>query len=84
VWVQHSLPGENLTVKWKVMDASGRVLANGQQWQESAQAKMTVIDWDGRSSSGADLQGGIYFYQVLLLTEDGLEAKVGGKFMKAQ
>jgi hypothetical protein len=45
---------------------------------------MTVIDWDGRSSSGADLQGGVYFYQVLLLTEDGLEAKVGGKFVKAQ
>jgi hypothetical protein len=84
VWVQHSLPGENLTVKWKVMDASGRVLADGQQWQESAQAKMTVIDWDGKSSSGADLQGGVYFYQVLLLTEDGLEAKVGGKFVKAQ
>ena len=84
VWVQHTLPGENLTAKWKILDAQGRVLQQGETFHESAPAKMTVIDWDGRSSSGAEIQGGVFFYQVVLVTEDGLENQVGGKFVKAQ
>jgi hypothetical protein len=45
---------------------------------------MTVIDWDGRTQNGAEIYGGVYFYQLLVLTEDGLENQVGGKFVKSQ
>lgn len=84
VWVQHTLPGENITARWKITDAQGRVVDQGETFHESAQAKLTVIDWNGTSSSGAQLQGGVFFYQVILITEDGLENQVGGKFVKAQ
>lgn len=84
VWVQHTLPGENLTVKWKIMDAQGRVIADGDSFHESAPAKLTVIDWDGKTQNGAEIQGGVFFYQVIVLTEDGLENTVGGKFVKSQ
>lgn len=84
VWVEHTLPGENLTVRWKILDASGRELAGEQVWKESAEAKMTVIDWDGKGSFGQALNAGIYFYQIVIITEDGLENRVGGKLVKAQ
>jgi len=84
VSVQHTLPGENITAKWSLMDAQGRVVHQGETFHESAPAKMVVIDWDGRTSGGAELQGGVFFYQVILLTEDGLENQVGGKFVKVQ
>ncbi|MBM3937857.1 MAG: hypothetical protein FJ333_04275, partial [Sphingomonadales bacterium] len=84
VSVQHTLPGENITARWSLMDAQGRVVRQGETFHESAPAKMVVIDWDGKTSSGAELQGGVFFYQVILLTEDGLENQVGGKFVKVQ
>jgi hypothetical protein len=84
VWIQHTLPGENLTVKWKILDAQGRLIREGESFHESAPAKMTVIDWDGRTQNGAEIYGGVYFYQLLVLTEDGLENQVGGKFVKSQ
>jgi hypothetical protein len=43
-----------------------------------------VIDWDGKTQNGAEIQGGVFFYQVIVLTEDGLENTVGGKFVKSQ
>jgi flagellar hook assembly protein FlgD len=84
VWIQHTLPGENLTVKWKILDAQGRLIREGESFHESAPAKMTVIDWDGSTQNGAEIYGGVYFYQLLVLTEDGLENQVGGKFVKSQ
>lgn len=84
VWIQHTLPGENLTAKWKILDAQGRIIQQGETFHESAPAKMTVIDWDGSTASGAELQGGVFFYQVILVAEDGMENQVGGKFIKSQ
>jgi hypothetical protein len=66
------------------MDAQGRVIADGDSFHESAPAKLTVIDWDGKTQNGAEIQGGVFFYQVIVLTEDGLENTVGGKFVKSQ
>jgi hypothetical protein len=58
--------------------------ADGDSFHESAPAKLTVIDWDGKTQNGAEIQGGVFFYQVIVLTEDGLENTVGGKFVKSQ
>jgi hypothetical protein len=60
------------------------LIREGESFHESAPAKMTVIDWDGRTQNGAEIYGGVYFYQLLVLTEDGLENQVGGKFVKSQ
>jgi hypothetical protein len=84
VSVEHTLPGENLTANWKILDAQGRTLVSGESYHESAPARFTVINWDGITHHGNAVQGGIYFYQIHLSTEDGLENHVGGKFIKSQ
>jgi hypothetical protein len=82
VSVRHTLPGENITSKWFVYDAAGREVQQGGAWLESAQNKFDAMVWDGRSHNGGQLMGGIYFYQIILTTEDGLKQSVGGKFIK--
>ena len=82
VSVRHTLPGENITSKWFVYDAAGREVQQGGAWLESAQNKVDAMVWDGRSHNGGQLMGGIYFYQIILTTEDGLKQSVGGKFIK--
>ena len=82
VSVRHTLPGENITSNWMIFDATGREVRRGEAWFESAQNKVDAMVWDGRSNSGEQLMGGIYFYQILLTTEDGLKQSVGGKFIK--
>ena len=82
VSVRHTLPGENITSQWMVIDAAGREVRRGDVWLESAQNKVDAMVWDGRSNSGEQLMGGVYFYQIVLTTEDGLKQSVGGKFIK--
>jgi hypothetical protein len=82
VSVRHTLPGENITSNWMIFDATGREVRRGEAWFESAQNKVDALVWDGRSNSGEQLMGGIYFYQIVLTTEDGLKQSVGGKFIK--
>jgi hypothetical protein len=82
VSLRHTLPGENITSKWFVYDAAGREVQQGGAWLESAQNKVDAMVWDGRSHNGGQLMGGIYFYQIILATEDGLKQSVGGKFIK--
>ena len=82
VTLRHTLPGENITSKWFVYDAAGREVQTGGIWLESAKNKVEAMVWDGRSHNGGQLMGGVYFYQIVLTTEDGLKQSVGGKFIK--
>jgi flagellar hook assembly protein FlgD len=76
------LPGENITSNWIIYDAAGREVQKGIELVESAPNKFDAITWDGRSHNGSQLMGGVYYYQIILTTDDGLKQTVGGKFIK--
>lgn len=82
VSVRHTLPGENITSNWIIYDAAGREVQKGAELFESAPNKFDAMTWDGRSHNGSQLMGGVYFYQIILITDDGLKQSVGGKFIK--
>jgi hypothetical protein len=82
VSIRHTLPGENITSNWIIYDAAGREVQKGIELVESAPNKFDAITWDGRSHNGSQLMGGVYYYQIILTTDDGLKQTVGGKFIK--
>lgn len=84
VWIRQSLPGETLRVEWKIVDQIGRKIVQGEEVFEMSKAKIEIVRWNGQGINGNLVGPGLYFYEVLIKTEDGMEKAVGGKFIKAQ
>ena len=91
LWIEQTLPGEDLNLEWQVSDISGNIVAKGSKFIEAAFAVSkieidlrTEVEIGGNSSVLKDLTPGIYIYQISARTTDGLTAKCSGKIICTQ
>lgn len=91
LWFEHTLPGEDLQVEWNVCDVSGALVAKGTKHVEAAFAvnKLEIdlrndVMIENQTAVSNNLSAGIYFYQIVVRTTDGLSSKCGGKIICTQ
>ena len=66
-------PVENVAIK--IYSSSGRLIA--QLKDAPSRTGYNEILWDGKDKSGADVANGVYFYKIIVETEDGKLSQIG-------
>lgn len=79
--IEHNRPGEELEVFIRIYDISGSLVAVLNDVVYSPGYRVDPPVWQGTSSGGATLGGGIYVYQVVVKSEAGEEAVGSGKLI---
>jgi len=89
LWFSHTLPGEDLTVNWEIVNTSGLIVASGSKFIESSFA-VSKVTLDGIIPENPNersmeythvLSPGLYLYRIKLQSVDGLHSTVGGKIL---
>lgn len=82
--IEHNRPDSNLRLVLSIYNISGEVVRVIDQQVDSPGYRLEPVEWDGTSSGGAALGGGIYIYRATLSTEDGEVASSSGKLIIAR
>jgi hypothetical protein len=82
--IEHNRPDRNLRLVLNIYNISGTLVRVIDQQIESPGYRLEPVEWDGTSSGGAALGGGIYVYRATLSTEDGELASSSGKLIIAR
>ena len=67
----HNKPGSPIDVEIEIFDLSGRRVAILRQQNMNDGYYSNPLKWNGESSGGVSLKGGIYIYHVKITDEDG-------------
>ncbi|MEN8157782.1 MAG: type IX secretion system sortase PorU [Bacteroidota bacterium] len=79
--IEHNRPDQNMKVVVTIHNLSGEVVRIIERDVYSAGYRLEPLPWDGTSSGGAKLGGGIYIYRATLSTEEGEVATNSGKLI---
>ena len=82
--IEHNRPDSNLRLQLYIYNISGEMVRIIDQEVDSPGYRLEPLEWDGTSSGGAALAGGIYVYRAILSTEEGEEASSSGKLIIAR
>jgi hypothetical protein len=82
--VEHNRPDQTLRLVLAIYNLSGEMVRIIDRQIESPGYRLEPVEWDGTSSGGAELGGGIYVYRATLSTEDGERASSSGKLIIAR
>ena len=82
--IEHNRPDSNLRLVLSIYSISGEMVRVIDQQVDSPGYRLEPVEWDGTSSGGAALGGGIYIYRATLSTEDGEVASSSGKLIIAR
>ena len=82
--IEHNRPDSNLRLVLSIYDISGALVRVIDQQVDSPGYRLEPVEWDGTTSGGAELGGGIYIYQATLSTEEGEIASSSGKLIIAR
>jgi len=79
--VEHNRPDREMRMVLKIFNLSGQMVRIIDELVYSPGYRLEPIQWDGSSSAGAPLSGGVYVYTVTLTTEEGEEVTDSGKLI---
>lgn len=82
--IEHNRPDSNLRLVLSIYNISGEMVRVIDQQVDSPGYRLEPVEWNGTSSGGAALGGGIYIYRATLSTEDGEVASSSGKLIIAR
>ncbi len=82
--IEHNRPDSNLRLQLYIYNISGEMVRIIDQEVDSPGYRLEPLEWDGTSSGGAALGGGIYVYRAILSTEEGEKASSSGKLIIAR
>ncbi len=91
LWIEQTLPGEDLNLDWQISDVAGNIVVKGSKYIEAAFAVSKIqidlrneVESGGEVSISHNLTPGIYLYQISARTLDGLTSKCAGKIICTQ
>lgn len=79
--IEHNRPDVPLEVKLTIYNMSGQIVRIISRDINSAGFRLDPIEWDGSSSSGSPLDGGLYLYKIELTTANGETVFSNGKMI---
>jgi hypothetical protein len=79
--LEHNRPDENLRLVMKIYNMSGELVRVFDRQLNSPGYRISPLEWDGRTSGGARMGGGIYIYVATLSTSEGETASESGKLI---
>jgi hypothetical protein len=79
--IEHNRPDSNLRLVLHIYNMSGELVRVIDQEVESPGYRLEPVEWDGTSSGGAEMGGGMYVYRATLSTDDGEMASSSGKLI---
>jgi len=82
--IEHNRPDSNLRLVLHIYNMSGELVRVIDQEVESPGYRLEPVEWDGTSSGGAEMGGGMYVYRATLSTDDGEMASSSGKLIIAR
>jgi len=82
--IEHNRPDSNLRLVLSIYNISGEMVRVIDMQVDSPGYRLEPVEWDGTSSGGAAMGGGIYVYRATLSTEDGEVASSTGKLIIAR
>lgn len=82
--IEHNRPDSKLRLVLSIYTMSGTMVRVIEQEVQSPGYRLEPVEWDGTSSGGAALGGGMYVYRATLSTEDGELASSSGKLIIAR
>jgi hypothetical protein len=82
--IEHNRPDSKLRLVLSIYNMSGTLVRVIDQQVESPGYRLDPIEWDGTSSGGARMGGGIYVYKATLSTSDGEMVSSSGKLIIAR
>ena len=82
--IEHNRPDSNLRLVLHIYNMSGELVRVLDQEVESPGYRLEPVEWDGTSSGGAEMGGGMYVYRATLSTDDGEMASSSGKLIIAR
>jgi hypothetical protein len=81
-WFSHNRPYETLQVQIEVYSASGKLVWNTYRTVETDGFTCREITWDGRDHFGKKIGKGVYFYRLVVTTQDGKKKEKWEKLVK--
>ena len=82
--VEHNRPDSNLRLVLTIYNLSGKMVRIIDRQIDSPGYRLEPVMWDGTSSGGAKMGGGVYIYRATLSTDDGEVASSAGKLIIAR
>ncbi|MEN8202868.1 MAG: type IX secretion system sortase PorU [Bacteroidota bacterium] len=79
--VEHNRPDRELRMVLKVFNLSGQMVRIIDKQVYSPGYRLEPVQWDGSSSGGESLGGGVYVYTISLTTQEGEVATDSGKLI---
>lgn len=79
--IEHNRPDMLLKTSLMIYNMTGELVRKLDKDNFSAGYRLDPIEWDGESSNGSTLDGGVYLYKVVLTTMDGETAISTGKLV---
>jgi hypothetical protein len=82
--IAHNRPDSNLRLVLTIYNLSGETVRVIDMQVDSPGYRLEPVMWDGSSSGGAEMGGGVYVYRATLSTEAGEVASSAGKLIIAR
>jgi hypothetical protein len=79
--IEHNRPDREMRLVLKIYNLSGKEVRTIDRQVYCAGYRLEPVVWDGTTSGGAKLGGGVYIYRVTLSTEEGEVASESGKLI---
>jgi flagellar hook assembly protein FlgD len=79
--IEHNRPDRNLRLVLTIYNISGEMVRIIDRQLFSPGYRLEPVQWDGTSTGGQRLGGGVYLYNATLTTEEGEVASEGGKLI---
>jgi len=82
--IEHNRPDQNLRLVLTIYDMSGHMVRIIDRHIFSPGYRLEPVIWNGTSSGGNKLGGGVYLYRAILSSEEGEEVMKSGKLVIAR
>ena len=79
--IEHNRPDKLLRARLMIYNMTGQLIKIIESENYSAGYRLEPIEWDGNSTGGSPLDGGVYLYKIVLSTEEGEIASSTGKLI---
>ena len=70
-YLEHSQPGESLSVLIQIFTASGKLVKILEYQTLVGESRIGPIEWDGKDDFGDNIANGVYVYKVTVANNDG-------------
>jgi flagellar hook assembly protein FlgD len=79
--ISHNRPDQELRLQLSIHDLSGALVRVIDTRIYSPGYRLEPLEWDGTSSGGSKMGGGVYVYRAILSTDDGEQVSSSGKLI---